>query len=76
MFETLYHHQTFTNCVLGQKRRDEKKTLVIMYVYVGLAFQFSDKNKNYEFCCNENSIHFFLVYRLWISTLNFLILHE
>ena len=24
MFETLYLHQTFTNCVLGQKCRDEK----------------------------------------------------
>ena len=33
-------HQTFTNCVLKQKCRDEKYTYVIIYGYVSLRFMF------------------------------------
>ena len=38
MFETIYLHQTFTNCMLRQKCRNEKLPYVSIYGYVGLVF--------------------------------------
>ena len=38
MFETLYLHQSFTNCVLKQKSKDEKLFFVIICGYVSLVF--------------------------------------
>ena len=45
MFGTLYLYQTFTNCVLRQKCRDEKLTFVIYYGYITLVPKYNNMSK-------------------------------
>ena len=48
IFETLQLQPTFTNCVFRQKCRDEKQTLVIIYVYTSLFLFFQRHNFTME----------------------------